>query len=201
MLAGVTFKLDDRVSTAMSTNAALKVARAAGIQIGVDGDDLVLEAAVPPPPGVFDLVSHHKAQIIELLRATSDEWTAEEWRAFFDERAGITEVDGVRTRAEAEAIAFESCVVEWLNRHPICSDPDRCAWCDKPDRDGHAVVPFGVESHGHAWLHPECWPNWFEHRRQVATDALAKMGFIRDAISRLSTDGARSLSRHSKLLA
>jgi hypothetical protein len=34
----------------MSMVQALKAARAAGIHLGIDGDDLVLEAAAPPPP-------------------------------------------------------------------------------------------------------------------------------------------------------
>ena len=33
----------------MSAAEALKAARAAGIQLGIDGDDLVLEASAPPP--------------------------------------------------------------------------------------------------------------------------------------------------------
>ena len=52
----------------MSAAEALKAARAAGIQIGIDGDDLVLEATVPPPAAVIDLLSRHKAEIVALLR-------------------------------------------------------------------------------------------------------------------------------------
>ena len=40
----------------MSAAEALMAARAAGIQLWVDGDDLVLEAAGPPPPAVIDLL-------------------------------------------------------------------------------------------------------------------------------------------------
>ena len=47
----------------------LQAARAAGISIGVDGADLVLEAAAAPPPALLELLSHHKARIIALLRA------------------------------------------------------------------------------------------------------------------------------------
>ena len=39
----------------MSAAEALKAARAAGIELGIDGDDLVLEAAAPPPAAVLDL--------------------------------------------------------------------------------------------------------------------------------------------------
>ena len=59
-------------------------------------------------------------------------------------------------RRDTAARAFDCCIVEWLNRHPQHSDPGRCAWCGKPDRHGHAVVPFGTKNYGPTWLHPEC---------------------------------------------
>ena len=89
----------------MSAAEALKAARAAGIQLGIDGDDLVLEASVPPPPAVIDLLSSHKASIVALLRPAEDGWSAEDRQVFFDERAGIIEFDGGAPRAWAEALA------------------------------------------------------------------------------------------------
>ena len=41
-----------------------------------------------------------------LLRTGRDSWSGEDWRAFFDERAGIAEFDGGLPRLEAEARAF-----------------------------------------------------------------------------------------------
>ena len=111
----------------MSAIEALKAARAAGIEVSLDGDELVLEATAPPPTGVLDLLSSHKPDILALLRDARDGWSAEDWRVFFDERAGIAEFDGSLPRAEAEAHAFECCVIEWLNRHPCPSTPTRCA--------------------------------------------------------------------------
>lgn len=102
----------------MSAAEALKAARAAGIQLGIDCDDLMLEASAPPPPAVIDLLSRHKAGIVALLRPTEDGWSAEDWQVFFDERAGIVEFDGGLPRPEAEARAFAFCVAEWLNRNP-----------------------------------------------------------------------------------
>ena len=90
---------------AMSAAEALKAARAAGIQLGIDGDDLVLEAAVPPPPAVIDLLSSHKASIVALLRPAEDGWSAEDRQVLFDERAAIIEFDGGASRTWAEALA------------------------------------------------------------------------------------------------
>src|SRR5271155_5195264 len=53
----------------MSAAKTIVVARAAGIQLGIDDGDLVLEATAPPPAAVLDLLSRHKAEILELLRA------------------------------------------------------------------------------------------------------------------------------------
>jgi hypothetical protein len=52
----------------MSAGEALKAARAIGIRVGIDGDDLVLEASAPPPCAVLDLLSRHKADIVTLLQ-------------------------------------------------------------------------------------------------------------------------------------
>ena len=52
----------------MSAAEALKAARAAGVRVGIDGDDLVLEAMAPPPSVLLDLLSRHKAGIVTLLR-------------------------------------------------------------------------------------------------------------------------------------
>jgi hypothetical protein len=68
----------------MSAAEALKAARAAGVQLGADGT------------GRRDY-----------------SWSAEDWRVFFDERAGIDECDGGSPHAEAEAQAFACCVVAW----------------------------------------------------------------------------------------
>jgi hypothetical protein len=161
---------------AMTAADALRVARAAGIDIGIDGDDLVLEASSAPPDAVFDTLSRNKEGIIALLRPNGDGWSPEDWQAFFDERAGIAEFDGGQTREAAEARALECCVVEWLNRHPQQSDPGHCAWCRTPEHDGHTVDPFGVEEYGYTWLHHECWGDWRDHRREQARQELTSLG-------------------------
>jgi len=56
----------------MSAAEALKAARAAGISVHIDGDDLLLEASAPPPPAVLDLLSRHKAGIVALLRPANN---------------------------------------------------------------------------------------------------------------------------------
>ena len=160
----------------MSAVEALRLARENGIRLGVEGADLILDADREPARPVLEALRRHKAGIVALLATEKGDWTAEDWLAFFNERAGIAEFDAKQTRTDAEALAFESCLVEWLDRHPERSDSGRCAWCDKPDRDGHTVVPFGTESHGHTWLHPECWNDWRQDRRERGQQSLVAMG-------------------------
>lgn len=160
----------------MSAAEALKVARAAGIELGIDGNDLVLEVSAPPSSAVLDLLSRHKAGIVTLLRPGGDGCSAEDWQVFFDERAGIAEFDGRLPRAKAKAQAVAYCVVEWLNRHPVCSAPGRCVGCGGVDRAHDPLLPFGTEASGHAWLHSRCWPAWYAGRKAEAVAALAAMG-------------------------
>jgi hypothetical protein len=54
-------------SAVMSAAEALKAARAAGISLRIEGDDLLLEApTAAPPPAVLDILSRHKADIVNV---------------------------------------------------------------------------------------------------------------------------------------
>jgi hypothetical protein len=160
----------------MSSAEALKVARAAGVELALDGDDLVLNAASAPPAAVLDVLSRHKAEIVSLLRPGCDGWSAEDWQVFFDERAGIVEFDGGLPRPEAEARAFDCCVVRWLDSNPERSTPGRCLGCGCAERPDNPVLPFGTEPGSHAWLHSTCWPVWHAGRKAEAVAALGTMG-------------------------
>jgi hypothetical protein len=160
----------------MSAAEALRAAQAAGVTVMSDGEGLLLEANAAPPQAVLDLLARHKLSILALLRSSQDGWTAEDWQARFDERAGFLEHDGGLLRAKAEFQAFDYCVVEWLNQHPAPFAPGRCAWCGRPECASAVVVPFGTEPGTHAWLHAGCWPAWHESRRREAAMALRKMG-------------------------
>ena len=92
------------------------MAQAAGVQIDVDGADLVLAAAAPPPPVLLRILARDKAEILRLLRPANDIWSAADWQALFDERAAIAEFDGGLPRKEAEVQALAHCAMEWLER-------------------------------------------------------------------------------------
>ena len=167
----------------MSAALALKAARLAGVEVQLSGNNLSLRAPSKPPPAVLDALRRQKAEVVVLLRPGRDGWSAEDWQLYFEERAAVAEFDGGLSRIQAEAQAFECCVVKWLDRNPAPSTPGTCAWCGRADA---AVVPFGTETETHAWLHAECWPAWQKVRRSHASDTLMRMGVGRpcDAIQR-----------------
>jgi hypothetical protein len=159
----------------MSAAAVLRAARALGVDVTLDGKDLLLEAASEPPAATLEALSRYKADIIELLRPGPDGWSAEDWRLYFEERAAVAEYDGGLLRIEAEAQAFKCCIVKWLDLNPTPSAPGHCAWCGGPTNRA-PVVPFGTESGTHVWLHRQCWTEWQKMRRSRAKEALNRMG-------------------------
>jgi hypothetical protein len=161
----------------VSAFQALRAARAAGILIEVEGDDLLLEASASPPTAVLDALSRHKPEILRMLRPVKDGWSDEDWRLYFGERAAVAEFDGGLPRDKAEVQAFECCIVKWLDLNPTPSAPGHCAWCGRSE--SHAVLPYGTEPGTHVWLHRECWSEWQKMRRSEAHEALHRMG-VRD---------------------
>ncbi len=162
----------------MSAVEAIRLARENGVHLSVAGADLTLAADREPARRVLEAIRRHKAGIVALLTAAAGDWTAEDWRAHFDERAGVAEHDGGLTRATAEQQAFECCVIEWLWRNPPpASGPERCAHCGqllgKIGRDG---LPFLTGDGGHVWLHSGCHGDWIGQRRTAAVAALAILG-------------------------
>jgi hypothetical protein len=68
---------------------------------------------------------------------------------------GLSPRQSVRPRRSAAESARRP-IVEWLNTHPVSSDPDTCCWCNEPERSGDVLLPFGVEPMGRAWPHGKC---------------------------------------------
>ena len=165
----------------MTALEALQAARAVGVDVVLQGNGLALEASSPPPEAVLEALSQNKAEIVALLRPGDDGWNAEDWQVYFDERAGIAEFDGDLSRSLAEAQAFTCCVTEWMNRNPPRSSPDRCLACGGNDSTNDPLLPFGTDTHGHAWLHSRCWDGWFKSRKAQASSALVAMGIEKPA--------------------
>jgi hypothetical protein len=159
----------------MSAMEALRAARALGVELTIEGNDLLLEAASEPPATAVEALVRHKVGIIKLLRPSKAVWSPDDWKFFFEDRAAAAD-DGGLPRADAEAQALECCLVEWLNRNPTPSVAGRCSWCGQSESHGAVIVPYGTEPGPHVWLHAECWPAWHELRRSNARRVLVQMG-------------------------
>jgi hypothetical protein len=109
-------------------------------------------------------------------RQDGGEWTADDWHAFYDERAAIAEFDGGMSKEDAECAAYEACVNEWMRRHPVQSQQGACLACKGGERGHDPILPFANSDSEHVWLHQSCWPNWFEDRRRLAAEGLAECG-------------------------
>ena len=149
----------------MSAAAALRQARAAGVDIVPEGENLVLTAPAPPPASVVTALARHKADVLALLRPGTCGWSADDWQAFFEKRAGVAALEARLPREEAEARAFACCVAEWLNRKLVQSPPGRCLGCGGSEHLHDKLLPFGTEQTGQAWLHSRCWHDWHASRK------------------------------------
>jgi hypothetical protein len=114
----------------------------------------------------------HKPGIVALLRPSRDGWSAEDWQAFFDERAGSAEFDSGLPRPQAEVRAFAYCVVEWLNRNFVRSPTGRCLTCGGgdhrtmrcfPTASSRPAMPGCIRAagpHGTPGARPRLSPRW-----------------------------------------
>ncbi len=112
----------------------------------------------------------------DLLGCDSD-WDEEDYRAYFEERAAVYEIDGGLLQYEAECLAFRDTVQQWLALHPA---PAReaargCAHCREDEHLRNPLLPLLARS-GHVWVHDGCWSAWIALRHEQARQALQGMG-------------------------
>jgi hypothetical protein len=105
-------------------------------------------------------------------------WDREDWQAHYDERYGIALYDGKQTEVKAHELAWNACVVEWLNLNPVNTDSKQCAQCGISNKTSAIIFPFGGGNH-HAWLHSDCWRVWQNERYREAEEALKLIGLVR----------------------
>ena len=161
----------------MTFVSALHDAFSVGVQVAVDGGDLVLEAAAAPPPAIVRALVVNKRAIIALLRPGADGWDAVDWQAFFNERAGVAQFDADLPRTAAEAAAVEECLQRWQSTHlPASLSHRACAACGshlEPD----AMIAF-IAGQGSVQLHLGCMGKWAAMRRRDALLALRAFGVV-----------------------
>ena len=122
----------------MSALCALDAARAAGIEVQLDGEDLIISTAGELPADILDLLRTNKTAIVEYLRAAPAErascapdapppppapapvrpWSAADWRLFHNDRQLVAELALGKTPAQARAYAHVCCIREWCRVRP-----------------------------------------------------------------------------------
>ena len=103
-------------------------------------------------------------------------WGADDWNAYFYERAGILEYDAHLPRPEAERRAYGMTLVKWMDVHrPSVDKLDVCAHCQS-DRPGAVIIPCLSGSGGHYGVHDKCLPEALEAMRQRGIAALSLCG-------------------------
>ena len=135
---------------------------------------------------IVETLRLHRSEIVALL-SKDDDWSATDWRAFFDERAGIAEFDDGLSRTDAEASAYESCISEWLFQNPPTPHGrDSCALCGDAMTNRNATPCLTHD--GHVWMHSNCHPDWMKRRRLEAVTALAALGLALEDTATASPD-------------
>jgi hypothetical protein len=64
------------------------------------------------------------------------------------------------------------------------------------ERDDDVLLPFGVESVCHGWLHGACWKPWRDWREREAVAALVGLG-VKPNTSKSVTERSASLTQSS----
>jgi hypothetical protein len=156
-------------------SAAQKIVEAARIYGGVltlVGDKLRYRFDRHPPAALVAEMKSHKAELVAFLSRNGTSWSADEWQAFYAERAGIREYDGGQAREDAELAALEDCVAQWLAVNPpVAGEPSAgCLACGQA-ADRRDLVPHLTRG-GHFWLHATCWDVYLASRRRLALTGL-----------------------------
>jgi hypothetical protein len=160
----------------MSAAEVLRLARAAGISVGIDGDNLVLEAALPPPFSMRCRSTNLPSSPCCGLRA-ADGRPRTGMSISTNEPASSNMTPACRTpnRNDARsgtASSSGSTVIPPRRR------PDAARGAVGRRRKTAVVLPFGTEPGTHVWLHAECWPAWHRARRDEAVVALRSIGIM-----------------------
>jgi len=164
----------------MKARALLRELRRSGVTIEAEGEQLIVDGPTRAlTDEIIASVQGSKSELLYLIRPPEGRhcWRAEDWCAYFDERAAIREHDGEVSWAEAERLALEDTITQWLRVNPDpASDPRcDCVHCGLPEQPGNPLLPVLVRD-GQAWVHDWCWARWMDGLREEARDVLMSAG-------------------------
>jgi hypothetical protein len=157
--------------------------RAIGGVLSISGERLRVLSDDPVPDDLLSRLRAAKADVMDAIRQPRS-WRVQDWRDYYDERAAIVEHDAAKPRMEAQAVAFEHCIVKWLALNPpVDRGPDACCFCGN-HAGAHALVVLAGDGSLHRIVHARCHtPMRAKRRAEAATAiraALAPRGVNRD---------------------
>lgn len=157
----------------MSAYETLQAAQAAQIEVKLEGGRLELKAPRPPSQQVINLLKANKRAIMAVLRPADAPWSADNFKAYYEER--LTLAERSYPRAAAELIAFYDTADWWLDVNPPqVSDPTCCCHCRKEMGAGETIGVAGANGQTGA-LHAECAFRWGQFQRLRARAAVSRL--------------------------
>jgi hypothetical protein len=143
------------------------------VEIGADGP-VWRGRRVDPPAEVLAVLKDRRLAVQAVLLARThaaktrtrepDSWSADDWLAYFHERAGIREFDAGPPRLEAARLAMADCVEHWQRRNsPAPHGPENGCWqCGHAGTDAGGADPLTSRCcrGGVFWIHPRCWADY-----------------------------------------
>jgi hypothetical protein len=99
----------------MSGRTIIERAAASGVQLALSSSGRIsVKGRQSDIDHWLPEIRTNKDAVLKSLRPGDGRWSAEDWQAFFDERAAIAEFDGGLPRTEAEMSAFQHCIEKYL---------------------------------------------------------------------------------------
>ena len=175
----------------MTARSLLQELRRQGVTIKVEGAQLVvLGRALALTDEIVARLQAGKSELLRLLGHAEGNlgWDAADWHAYFAERAAIREYDSGITRIEAERLALEDTITQWLRLAPppVSAPSIGCIHCGRPEQRGNPLLPL-MGGRGHSQVHDWCWTGWVAARWSKACDALSNMGVCVGRLSKHAT--------------
>jgi hypothetical protein len=99
------------------------------------------------------------------------------WRALFEQRAVLHELNGKGPREQAGGLAFNDLILEWHRRYGVRPDPQRCAGCgDELGDEAGLVLCDDARVHLDGIRGANCLISYGKKWRSAAIAALEALG-------------------------
>jgi hypothetical protein len=127
-------------------------------------------------PAIHAMLTDRAMHAGKVRHRESVAWSADDWQAFYSERAGIREYHGAHHRHDAERLAIEDCEAHWQALNcPAPGRPENGCWqCGGlgTDADGPDPLIDRLCRGGVFWIHARCWSAFDTESKAAAVAAL-----------------------------